>query len=1014
MANAFSNPQFYQQFKPVQTEDWNTAIQLASFKRQEFDRSQAELEQWMGAIASTPIDNVEAKAHFENNIKTVLSEVERTTTADSLSKKGTREKILSTIGGAIDDVTINAIGASRQYRNYQAQWEALKKQKAEFYSDDNYAYGMAGYKDYVNASKDANVSDYVRNGFKVIPYVDVEGNISKTTMEIIKQKGKREFSVDITDENGVVIGQRQMVETGLTNDELRKVIYSSFTDPNSIAQMQVNAWKSYGGYSEEGVQKLVQDYAQFNDSTLNALESERNLLNSRMESETNEALKESYKNQIGGIDKTILEMKTNSPLILEKIKNGQYVDASMNLVGERLIQGQMSKFSTLYSTYQTGVKADEMFWKMQDYNLDLAKFNYQQSKDAQELTLEREKISLQREANGIASGTVAGADGIQEIRDVTEFGEIDPYQIATENLIETNNLRKDLIKEFAVNVDENLVDGRTINKKEATNLKNLYIDQIYGAVKRRTGKEVNKDYMKSLSIQEIMNGYDKDGNTLFAVARRNKGAISNLALATGDDQIMKIQNQEDVYKSHSKVKQEMDTAYTKSLEKNIFTKDFLKVVMSEETNVLSNGKVQKAKDAYKNILNPDGSFRSGVSQAQKNKVIQELNKTYEVQNSGLENTPVDGNRTVRRGRIEKYVMAIGGKKEDIVIDTTPNRSGTISYTLKKGSETEKLAKQAKGLLHNNYLFGANTNLAKDNVFSEQFEKGKKLALVERDQIAKKYAETELFTNKKFLIPTEVSGKESAMGIGLARLINERSGGLVVEAKDVSTIGLVENKDGSFTATFNTKIKGEDGKDVASRVPVRIERDDISRSVPQLAERLNLNVNQQKPVYTYNVQGLKPIKVGISPYLLNNDSTKLKAYAKGDPVIASNITLTGATQTIVDKVPLAFQMFEGFEKNVKNKLSIIHNDYDVEVAYNSGGTDARITMVRKKTGEEIVSVDKPLVNGSIDAYKNQAEKTSGMLLNELISKVIYDNIYFSNKTYDNPNFVELFGVQTIKE
>ena len=81
--------------------------------------------------------------------------------------------------------------------------------------------------------------------------------------------------------------------------------------------------------------------------------------------------------------------------------------------------------------------------------------------------------------------------------------------------------------------------------------------------------------------------------------------------------------------------------------------------MSEETNVLSGGKVVKAKEVYKNFLNSDGTWRKGVTESQKQKIIGELDKTYELQKSYR----IGGYNS--KEEAEKIAILLGGKASDV-------------------------------------------------------------------------------------------------------------------------------------------------------------------------------------------------------------------------------------------------------------------------------------------------------------------------------------------------------------
>lgn len=1018
MANAFSNPALFQHFKPVQTENWETAVQLASFKRAEFDKGQEEMNQWMKALASTPIDNIQAKAHFEDRVKTALTEIDRVTTANDISNRGMREKILSSVGGIIDDTTINAISATRSRLNYDAKWEALKKEKPELYSDLNYKHGIAGYNEYINADKDADVRDFVKNRFEVVPYTNINEILNKNTMEMVKQIGKREKKIPIPDANGVIIGYRTVTEVGLSPEDLRQVTMASLNDPNVMKQIQINAWDAYGGFSEEGVNKLVQDFEDFTESRVHKLESERDFEKTLLKDITDPTKKSQAEAKIKQYDEAITTGLANKEAVLKKIQNGQYAEASSQIYAENLVSKNISKFETLYDQFQSGVEADEIYWKIQDQKLEVAKFNWQQNEAVLNREIEWEKVRLSKEANEIASLNGTGGpqnDGVIETnvsfepKDLNSLGEI-----LDENLVGTNEYRKSLIKGFVENIDEQLKNGGTNEIKQANDLKENYINQLYSSITKNGGK-INKDYMRTLSFQELVNGYEKDksGTILYAVARRMKSSILDLAVNGEEDFLQNIADAERTYKGHLAVKEDIENTHAKSLEKNIYTPKFLKTVMSEETNVLHNGKVVKAKEAYKNEINPDGTWRKGVSQEKKNKIIKELDRTYELQKT-------DFNFTGSANQVVSKLKKAGLNPDNFTFHTTDRGAVTAIPKNKnafgsKYADLGKLNASERAILFDNPTFRTeNTNLAKDDVFSNQITEGKRLADLERQQKLEKYVNSELTTSRQFSISaTNSLGKPNPVGVDLARLIEVRSGN-IVNMKEGTNMTMIENKDGSFTVSYHTEVLDDKNKSVPTKVSTRIERADILNNVPSLGNRLRLNNKSESKLYTYDKIGIKPIKVNLKAYVDPNDEKTINTYSKGDPILEQSLTVAGSVNYIKNSVPEVFNKFEGFKETLAQKLHAVHEDYDLEVSMNVGGTKAVIRMVRKDGGGTIAETQKSLIDGAIDAYVKQAERTPGILLNELIAKVIHNNYYKSAGLYNQRSFIELFGTPKIKE
>ena len=1029
MANAFSNPAHYAQFKPVQTENWEVATQLAMFKRAEYDKGQAEVDQWINALASVPIDNKEANAHFRDRVSTVLSEVDRMASAESLTNKGSRQKILSNIASAVDDITLNAISASRAKRNYDAQWEAIKGEKLEFFNSDNYEYGKAGYNDYINAKKDANVGDYVKNGFEVIPFTDLQARMDKTTMELIKQKGKKEYSIDMHNEAGEVIGQRQMVEVGFNDSQLQNILSSSLKDPNAMAQMKVNAWKNYGGFSEEGVSKLTTDYTKFIEGKKDSFESKRDYYKNLLsDTSYTEEQKKEFKEQVDYFEKELTELPTHLNNSLKEISEGRYTNASSQIYQDMVIDSGRSKFGTIYDKYQTGVKADEIYWKNQDYNLAMSKHQYdkyvhEKNWQYKEMEIAQKDRELQMKE---AENNPQGEDIIWTDR-AFEPESKDPLVIIDKEVLDTAQGFNSSVKTLIGVVDDQLRSDNTdeLTKKEAQSLKNAYINHLYNTAKKN-GKEINKDYMRKLSVQEIVNNYESGefkGSNFFSVAKLNKNAITNLTLIGNEDVLKVAEEKAKIYQVSAGKKEKANAEYNKILQSSIYTKSFLSKVMQEETTVLSGGKAVKAKEAYKNILESDGTFKKGVTESQKNKVITELNNTYEAQKSyRLSYTS--------KAEAEKMAVLLGGKASDVILRKgstkyTTNEFGQRrsvnerdSYVFKDGSETQKLLNQSRGAFKNNIFWGQdNTNLAHDNTFSKEVEKGMALAEKGKAEILAKYVSDGMFTEKTAIVPFKNSaGKPNPDASKLALLINNKTGD-EINMNDATSVRITENKDGTYTASYNVKAKTEeDGVGTEVR-HINFERSELVRAVPSFGSKIGADKPANiTPTYTFNVQGYKPLTYENISYIEPSNTRALEVYSEGNRDVAKAMTAHGALDYIYSqgRNAEAFNKFEGLTETVFNKLGSLQSDFKLTVKFNADKTKADISLVDRSTEKPIHTIQRPAINNSLDEANKVSTKTPMIYINDIISEIIHDNYVATKGLYNSPAFVRLFGQAKLKE
>lgn len=1027
MANAFSNPALFQHFKPVQTENWETAVQLASFKRAEFDKGQEEMNQWMNALASTPIDNLQAKAHFEDRVKTTLTEIDRVTTANDISNRGMREKILSSVGSVLDDTTINAMSASRQRRSYEAQWQALKQQKPELYSDLNYGYGIAGYNEYINADKDAQVGQFVKNSFSVIPYTNIKGITDEVTMELIKQKGKKEYTEDIyqtfTDENGKeyqkVVGQRQLVEVGFNDAELEQILSSTLNDPTVKQQMMINAWGEYGGFSEDGVKKLVVDYGNFVDGLKKDHESKKQFHESLLNSgKYTEQQKEEIKKTIAYHDSKLLELPKYLEDTTKEIEAGRYTNASTQIYQNSLISEGKSKFSTLYSKYQNGVKADEMFWKEQEYNLSLSKFDYEKYKDKVNWSYEDKKLDIEREK--INSNSGLNPDGTYMMtEEEMNMEDIEPLDFMNNKLKEVGDGVRSSISDIVTLLDDQLRDDNTDTrlKSEAKAVKNNYINYLVDNASKK-GVKINKEYMQTLSIKELTEKYEKGdfkGYALYGVVKRSEDSIPNLKLAGGYDILSEAKIREDDYKVEHATKTELEKTYNDSLQKHIFTKDFMSTLMKEDAKVFTGSGVALARNAYSKYLNTDGTWKKGVSETQKNSIFKQLQNTYEAQkNFGEDYTSKEG--------LKKVVEVLGGSESDIVY--VPSGQGYKGgYVLKNGTRTKELFENNKELfirdtsiLPKHVSQIKNTSLAKDKVFSKHFENGSSRAESELKLSMQKHINDGLFTEKVAIIPFKNGdGKANTDATRLALLVNNRTGGAKVDMDEATAIRLVQNNNDTYTVRFNTTVDGEKGK-ISIQESVVFSKSELINAMPDFAKKMNLNKTNSAPTYTFSKQGYKPIVIGNISYIEPSNKRALEIKSGGDPTVANHLHTYGAMHYIssVGTNANAFKKFDGLAQKLHERLTTIDNDFQITVKYSSDKTKADVSLVEKGSGEAVHTVQRELTNNSLDEIKKRADKTPQIYINEIIADVIHENYNNSLQLYNRPEFVRLFGKLNIKE
>lgn len=1006
MANAFSNPAHYAQFKPVQTENWEVATQLAMFKRAEYDKGQAEVDQWINALASVPIDNKEANAHFRDRVSTVLSEVDRMASAESLTNKGSRQKILSNIASAVDDITLNAISASRAKRNYDAQWEAIKKEKGDFYNNTNYAYGKAGYDEYINAKKDADVGDFVKNGFRIIPYKNLSEQAQKNTMEIIKQKGKREIlkpiTQKITQPDGTeveqVIGHETITEVGLDDADLRKVLSATFNDEASVAQMEVNSWAKYGGYSKEGVAKLREESQKYNEDLVDEYTSNLERLKNEM-SIAGEKDKPAYEAKVKDLEEAISNIKIQSTKDLESIDKGQYRNPALKIVNNDLIKSEKLKFSSLHDVYRSKVQADELFWKQQDYNFKLLEL---------EETKRKNNLTAQSDKTGSGNGIDTGIP-INMVDEAVVLGDIEPEKAMQKVLGDMNVKRRERTIEFAKIASEQLdPDNPDVKvREEAERLKNSYIDTLYNANKK-AGSKINRDYMKTLNITEILSKYDQYGTTFATVALMNKNSLGKLRVVSGEDELQQLEAITNNYKGIKNASDTANNEYVKLRQESTFKPEFFKTAMKNKATILVDGKVVTADKYLEKYINYEkGTFKDGVTPEEKVKIMNAVEHTRDIQKTSLGEDYKNNRGTTNKEALERTVKLIGGNVEDI--GSFVSDRGVKSYMVRYDTETLKKLEKMLPILNNNTFKTGSTNFAKDGVYDQWFVNSETLAKKYKEEVYNKIIGTTLYTDKQAVIPIKTNdGKTNADALALARIVNAETG-QDVTLNDSSVIKIKEGSNKTYTITYNTK-EHDGTREVAVQKTLVVDNSRLQQYAPEVSQKLGVGKEQKVPIHTFEAHGFKPTFFQLRPYFsAEDDSRAMEVYSKGDASIMSQLTKEGSLSHMLTNPLLApiFQKTEGLKEAVFSKLDDMHKNYRISTNINSGKDTAEIALVNSN-GEKLAVIKKPLINGGMDEIFRTNEATPMLAINELISKVIYDNYHNSAGMYNKKGYKELFG------
>ena len=1009
MATPYSSPDLYFRLQPVESHNWELAGQVLMAKQQKYDANLAQIENLVQQYVGLDIANKDAKNHLYNNLRTLTAEVDRVASTEDLSNSNATKNITAYIGQAIDETTINAVNTTRMKRQYDATWEEIKQKKPEMYNQANQAFGDAGWGDYVNADKNADVSQYVKHGFAVIPYVDVEGVKNKNMMEYMKLAKDREYSVPIT-VNGQQIGFQEWVETGINPVVVRAMMQSQLT-PEVRQQMMINSWSKYGEYKGEGAELLKKDYSDLMDSRIQDTEDSIAKMELKLSSYGKGSDEErKTKKDLSDYRAEIGNLKDRKTSTLASINSGNYLNAGLEIESGRFVDQGVNIFGSFYNKYFKGTKADEIYWKQLDMNQRQYEFSENMRLKSDELDLRAREFEYKKQKDikdeqALLDSGMVFTPSTQELSDKAGASEQENIQNVLDLKTNSNSITDSWIKDIDDSIRQ---EGTNPVKTSAVALRNAYAKEL--GLKEGT--------YKNMSIEQLRGTYDKYNDKLNKLLIEDVGVSSPLSSINTPNGGNRVQQLSEAVSRYKTAYSEVNKIRTD--ERNaVFTDDVVKEVLSSKNDAVvmvnRGGKmvVEKAKDAFKPYINADGSWKSSTTQAQKDAIKSRIQDTEALQKIGTI-VQKDGSIKGNSGLVTSNIRNAGLNIGDFNIVNHPS-SGAVTATPKKGTEAYRILNSvttideaSKRRLDNNNWFGENTNIARDSVFSDKIEANRQSARQEAVNRHDKIRSSRMSQVNEGVISSKLSdGRVNPMFSEIANMINSTQG-VVIDFSDGSTVTSIPNSDGSFT--FRTTVKSNKKGEENQVINMKLSADEVRRTLPTFYNKVN-TVKQSEPIYTRERLGNKKITVSNLPYFGDTEVQHAMSIT-GDPNLALAMTPNGAISMIQSFDPVAYQglsnVFENFGQKLKEKVQNINGKYDLKVGFSPDFNTAEITMTTKD-GNPVFTINKPLsANGSIDEAEKEVRNTPALVINQMLSELISLNYYRTNGDYDNSAWKLLMG------
>lgn len=963
MATPYSSPDLYFRLQPVETHNWELAGQVLMAKQQKYDANLAQVENLVQQYVGLDIANKDAKNHLYSNLKTLTAEVDRLASTEDLSNGNATKNITAYIGQAIDDTTINAVNTTRMKRQYDATWEEIRQKKPEMYNQANQAFGDAGWGDYVNADKNADVSQYVKHRFAVIPYVDIKSMTDKTMMEYMKLAKDREYSVPIM-VNGQQIGFDKWVETGINPIVVKSMMQSQLT-PEVQQQMVINSWSQYGGYKGEGANMLKNDYSSYMDSNIKSTESAISNMELKLsefgkgtteEKQIKKSLSE-YRTNLG-------ELKSRKVSTLASIDKGSFENAGFEMASGRFVDQGVGIFGSFYAKYFKGTEANELFWKDLDfkqkqyefsenmkvkqaqYDLDVEKFNYQKDKDT------REEQSLLDSGVQIQNSTdILGA-------------ELSSKNVITSELVGLKNQSSAITDDWVKEIDDVLVNNSEDKAlfNDAKSFRDSYVKEL-GITAQQAGR---------MSIGNLAGTYDKYRTKLTNILVENVGLNSRLSTLNTRDEVNRAQQLDQVNSEYKQLYKQYNKI-TSDQQSSIFSQEVIKNTLSTNSNanvmVNRGGKmvVEKASDAFKKYVNEDGSWKNNTTEAQKNAIEDRVRQTYEIQ-SGRLNTELQRGQKTTDDPLVKEWLALTASDRFKLANKVPT-----SFNVDRSAPNQQA--------------------------TERFDK---------------LREQRSATQKDIIVSsTLTNGKLNPEYVKIANLFNQKNG-VVLDTSAGNTITMKPRVGGGYN--FNTNlISTSGGKSVVTPTSMSLNAQDVAQGLPSIVQRVGGGSQPKPPTNTYDNIGRSKISVTTIPYYKDNEINHILSITKGNTMMADVLTVNGALNFIKNsdtQTATAYQglsnIFENLDQKMKDKISDVNGKYKLEVGFSADRNTADVSLITKD-GTNVVTIKRSLdSNGSIDSLVEQAKYTPASIVNSMISELIRKNYYNTNQGYDNESWKIFMG------
>lgn len=383
MASAYSILHNYRQ----ETYGPNYQLMAAAlqYKQNALDTNKMRIQSVYNQLGMLDIAKGQDQEYVEKRLESARDIINKYQGVD-LSDRAIADSMLGKLSEVVDEPTKNAVLSTKLYRSEQAEWEKMKVDKPDLYSDLNRSYAMRGANAWLS---DGQVGTKYKGGGGFIAFSDVNAKLTKDLPKVLETAGI-EF-VEIAP--GSSYFRDKVTRKRVTRLQVDQAINTILNEQDK-RQLQINAWGQYDGMSEDQLSTIYDDY---NNNRIEEIETAISSLET-LYNKTPEGseLKSARKEQLDQLRNTLSTYKDNGYSSVKKnfgkeaayntLYNSQFRNSFMDTYSVDVITG--------IDTYDNDVKSRDYEMKIKNYELNLRK---QEFEEAKEIAKSREKSEVGKE-----------------------------------------------------------------------------------------------------------------------------------------------------------------------------------------------------------------------------------------------------------------------------------------------------------------------------------------------------------------------------------------------------------------------------------------------------------------------------------------------------------------------------------------------------------------------------------------------------------------------------------------